>query len=341
MKRTITNKEGLPGSIYNAVCNDTYTGGGDISVTKLISPPRIVALRKKHEGEIVEDASDRIWSLLGQSVHSVIERAALGDSNIVAEERLFMPFKGIPINESKTWDWELSGQHDIYERREKCITDVKVTSIWSLQFGEKPEWDQQLNLQAMLHRYHKTPVEKVQIVAILRDHSRAKAKHDKTYPYLNVKRVEFPVWEYDRQVAFATQRIKLHQETQKQFKISGYDPEATPLCTDEERWYRGAVWAVKKKTMKNGVTNKKADRLFEKEADARQYMIDTASSLPKGKSYAPLEFRPGENKRCLEWCDVAVFCPFGRKLLEEQAELEKVVKLPESLLSADEDETSS
>ena len=63
-RRTITNKYGLPSSLYNALANDPYVGGGDISITRLIAPPRIVALRKRHEAEIVEDASDRIWSLL-------------------------------------------------------------------------------------------------------------------------------------------------------------------------------------------------------------------------------------------------------------------------------------
>lgn len=121
MKRTITNRFGLPSSLYNAVCNDPYVGGGDISITRLISPPRIVALTKKHEPEIVEDASDRIWSLLGQSAHLVIERAA--GVGVSAEERLFMPFKGIPITDGKTWNWELSGQHDVFEH--KIISDRK------------------------------------------------------------------------------------------------------------------------------------------------------------------------------------------------------------------------
>src|SRR4051812_15200780 len=115
MKRTITNDQNLAEPIYRAICNDQYKGGGDISITRLIAPPRIVALRKHYEGQIVEDAVDRVWSLLGQSVHLIIERASEGMVDVEAETRLYMPIEGITLPDGKNlWTWQLSGQPDIF-----------------------------------------------------------------------------------------------------------------------------------------------------------------------------------------------------------------------------------
>ena len=60
----LTNNLNLPRSIVAAVTNDPYTKGhSDISVTTLIQPPYLRKLRESGV-EIVEDVSDRIWSLI-------------------------------------------------------------------------------------------------------------------------------------------------------------------------------------------------------------------------------------------------------------------------------------
>jgi len=59
----LTNNLRLPDPMVRAVGNDSYTkGDADISVTELLTPPQLRALRIKHHDEIVEDVSDRIWS---------------------------------------------------------------------------------------------------------------------------------------------------------------------------------------------------------------------------------------------------------------------------------------
>ena len=73
----VTNVHGLPEALVPAVTNDPYVGGGDISVTKLIDAPQVRALTRKHHDKLVVDVSERIWALLGQGVHTVLERAAL------------------------------------------------------------------------------------------------------------------------------------------------------------------------------------------------------------------------------------------------------------------------
>jgi hypothetical protein len=322
MKRTITNNQNLAEPIYRAILNDKYQGGGDISITRLIAPPRIVALRKHYEGQIIEDAVDRVWSLLGQSVHLVIERASEGLVDVEAETRLYMPIEGITLPDGKNlWVWNLSGQPDIFERSKARLTDIKVTSVWSFMFGEKPEWTAQLNMQAMLHRYKGDTVNELRIAAILRDWNRRKACYEKDYPDKQAKEISLPMWSYEEQQDYAAKRVRLHQSAMRDFKLSGWNPDSLPLCTPEERWYRGAKIAVKKQD-KTGKINKKADRLFETREDAEKFMAENASRLPKGKTYAPLQERPGINVRCIDFCDVVEFCPFGKAVRDAQINAE-------------------
>jgi hypothetical protein len=104
----LTNKLGLPSAIVAALENDTYSRGEcDLSVTQLIAPPRQVELRRRHEAELEEDVADRIWILLGKSIHEILEKAAPYGSAIT-EERLFMEIDG----------WVISGAFDSLVLRE-------------------------------------------------------------------------------------------------------------------------------------------------------------------------------------------------------------------------------
>lgn len=104
-----TNELGLPDAIVQAVTNDSYSrGDADISVTTLIGPPRIAELTRLHEAEIVEDVADRIWLLLGRTVHNILEKAAPKGAAIT-EERLFIDVGG----------WTVSGAFDSLVLREE------------------------------------------------------------------------------------------------------------------------------------------------------------------------------------------------------------------------------
>lgn len=311
MSRTITNHANLPRPMYRALAADTYVGGGDISATRIIAPPRIVALRKYHEDEIVEDASDRVWSLLGSSVHRMLELSA---SDEVVEARLSTKVKGIKLEEGE-WVWEVTGQPDLYDQKHKALYDYKVTSVWSVLFGDKPEWDRQLNIQAMLHRLKGDEVSEAYIVAILRDWQMRRSKFEKDYPATAVHKIAIPLWPQAQVVDYVQARVKLHQKVQKDYEDSDFDPDILPLCTPEERWLSGNVVAVKRMD-KSGKINKKADRLFPTEAEAKQFQVENKDVL-KGKTWAPLEHRMGENKRCLDYCDVNRFCPFYQSLVKQ------------------------
>lgn len=321
--RTITNEADLPLPMFNALSHDGYVGGGDISSTRLIAPPRIVTLRKFHEDEIVEDASDRIWSLLGQSTHAILERSVKPgqEKMLVVETRLSMPIQGIEDDsETGFWKWTVSGQPDVYQYTNRNIYDYKVTSVWSVIFG-KSDWERQLNIQAALHRHKGDEVDGINIIAIIRDHQKRKAKLEKDYPPQAVKRISFPMWTQEETIEYMKGRVRLHQKAQLAYarrkKDTGqWDDSVLPMCTDDERWYRGAVFAVKYQD-KNGKINKNAKRKFDNLTDARQFVLDNANNVPKGKTFAPIEERKGEYKRCMEYCDVWKFCAFGRQVHAE------------------------
>lgn len=272
----LTNVLGLPSALLEAVRNDPYTpGNADISATKLIDSPQIRQLTKKYGKFVVEDVSERIWSLLGQSVHTILERAGTNQLDALHEKRLFMDVNG----------WRLSGAFDRLHLEDETLQDYKVTSTYKAD-GDI-SWERQLNVLRQLALANGYGVKKLQIVAIFRDWSRAKAKQSRDYPQAAVKVIEVPVWDDAEARDYIHTRISMHQAADAGEKV---------VCTDEERWYSGSRWAL----MKEG--NKRATKL----ADTKEELGD-----PPPKHY--IEERKGGYRRCEEYCPVAGFCPQFQK----------------------------
>ena len=119
----ITNNSNLPKFIYQSVLywSKHHDSGADYSVTQLLNTPRIAELQRLHGDEIVEDATARIWSLLGSATHKVIESAIEEDTeSFISERRFFAELDGVRI----------SGQCDVYDKETKTVYDLKTTSIW-------------------------------------------------------------------------------------------------------------------------------------------------------------------------------------------------------------------
>jgi hypothetical protein len=278
------------------VANDSYSkGDADISVTGLLRPPRIAVLEKQHEHEIQEDASDRIWSLLGQSIHTILERA---NRIAIAERRLSIPIEG----------WIVSGGMDVYEE-DGILLDYKVTSVWKVIKGDLEEWEKQLNLYSVILRHHGHKVEKLQVIAILRDWSKMEAERDPTYPQSQVVNMNIPLWSLDRADQFMRERVILHQQA----RISSELPE----CTPDDRWARPDVWAVMK------IGRKTAVKLHSKENEARAHMgFDRNLYVVR---------RPGMNVRCNSYCAVSRFCTqYQSSLVSSKVPSEEAVVLEEA-----------
>ena len=272
----ITNHAGLPQAIVEAVTNDPYPHGrvGDITATSLIDAPRIRVLKRRHAHELVEDASERIWALLGQAVHTILERA---EPSAVTERRLFAEVEG----------WQVSGQFDraVLYPDSGLLQDYKVTSAWAVVNGIKPEWVRQLNVLRWLALRNGYDVERLQVVAILRDWSRGKAAQGDGYPQQQVAVIEVPVWPEAQTEAYVRERVRLHQAAE-------LAPEPPP-CSAEERWQRSTTYAVMRRGRKSAI------RVLEDPEAAAQ-------RAEREGGY--VEERPGRAVRCEQYCPVRDFC---------------------------------
>ena len=301
---TLTNKMNIPQQIVSAIMRDPYSRGkADISVTQLIAPPRIIHLKRRHEHEIEEDASDRIWALLGQTCHKILERS--DDTGAFHEERISVEIEG----------WRVSGASDCYvtkdalydyvtdfegefEKLKEVVTyrdipptirDYKMMKTMAADF-QHPEWQEQLNILAYLWQDKGFPVSRLEIVVIYRDWSKVLFQRG-NYPPA-VQAFKQPLWSLEKQELFIRQRVVLHK------KASEVEDRYLPLCTPEDQWRKPPKWAVMhpKKA--------KAVRLLDTFEKAQEYI---ANVLKQEKTHY-IEHRPSKALRCEMFCDVSPFC---------------------------------
>lgn len=284
----ITNRLGLPEPLVKAVTRPPKERVPNrIGITDLLNPPQLRALMLKHEDELTEDASERIFALLGQLLHGVLERNAEGLKDHIAEEKLTMEILG----------WTVVGKYDLNNLvlDGGTLTDWKLTSVYQFKDKEvKPEWTRQLNCYVELLRRNKYEVAKAQIVAIGRDWSRAKALRESDYPQEQVKPIPIEIWPREETTAYLEERVRLHQEA---------EGGAWPECTDEDTWARPSEWAL----MKKG--RKKAVKLFIEKETAEKWLDGI---LGGDKSHYIVK-RDGQRIRCQGYCPVAEFCDQWKK----------------------------
>jgi hypothetical protein len=279
----ITNVNGLPEPLVRAVSRHAREHlPNHISVTELIQPPQLRALARKYDSELSEDASDRIWALLGTLLHQALEQHAQGLANLISEGFL----------ETQILDWTVVGHYDLSEMllEGELLTDYKLTSIWAIKDGVKPEWTAQLNLYAELLRRSGRPVTALQLTAIGRDWSLQKARFDSQYPQQQVQSFDVELWAKDKASEYLETRVRLHQYAQWYGKW--------PQCSEEERWARPTQWALMKKGQKRAV---------------KLYDSLTAAERNRGALHY-IQERPGESVRCASYCPVSSHCPQWAKL---------------------------
>ena len=279
----ITNKHGLPQTFVNVMKRPTYSKGkANISATELISPPRIVQLRKLHADEIEQDVSDMVWSIFGTAIHGVLEHGK--DDHHLVEERLHTEVDG----------WSISGAIDLQIVNEDdtiTVNDYKTVGAWSVM-NEKIDWELQLNIYAWLVRkVKKAEVSKLEIVAIIRDWSRRDAAIKPSYPDAPVKVIPIRLWTLEEQQDFVEGRISMHSNAL--FDMDTGDE--LPHCTPSEMWEKQTTYAVKK------IGGVKARNVCETSEEAQ------AKVAEYGKDYE-IEVRLGERTRCASFCSVSRWC---------------------------------
>jgi hypothetical protein len=290
-----TNNLNLPRPIVDAIkaFDAKYDkGDADFSVTELIRPPYMNRLNRDHWDDLVEDVADNIFRLFGQAVHMILENAT-GD-DYLPEARLFMAVD----------KWTISGQIDVCHIDTGLIQDYKVTSVWACADGPKVDWVQQVNALALLFFKNGGIPKKLQVAAILRDHSKTKARRGQyPFPLQPVKMLDVKMADMSVVYPYLVERCTLQTQALEAKSINDVPP-----CTSEEMWERPTIYAIMKEGRKSSVKN------HDNEDDAQQHMdrliAEHASKKKKGKApKLSIQVRPGERIRCMDYCAVAPFCP--------------------------------
>ena len=286
----------MPQSIVNAIENDIYDGpktetSDELSVTTLNAPVRIYFLKKRHWADLTEDASTRLWALMGQSVHSVLERAE--SKNNIVEERVKKEFDGTTI----------SGKMDVMDETE--ISDYKFTSVWQYVHAPqgKPEHVAQLNILRWLVYGIFPKVSKLTINLLLKDWSAGKAKSTPDFPRIPFVSISAPLWTMEQTEAYIKGRVEAFRAA------AGKPDNELPECTTEETWERPNVYAIVKDGGKRAIPGGLCSTM----EIAKQNMG------PK----MHIEVRVGGRPRCAEYCIVSHLCnQYAAYLKENPAPVE-------------------
>ena len=298
----LTNEKGLPEPIFRAIEKGWYDGDPTAfcSASTVIKSPKEAILLMRHGDEIVEDASSKIWSLLGSAVHKILE---VGEGkNDLAEERLSVLIHGKKI----------TGKFDIFI--DGVIHDYKVTSVWTLTYNDDnfKKWTEQLNIYAYMLRQAGFEVKGLQVNAILRDWSTGKAEREWDYPKTQVQQIKLRLWSEEEQLEFLKKRVGL---------LLGYinvDDDDIPVCSPEDRWEKPSKYALMKKGRKSAV------KVYGSKEECQTGLDEKSFSDPKNVYY--MEERPSIPLKCKEYCPVKEFCNFWKENHEKWDSKKKKAK---------------
>lgn len=291
-KQNITNKHNLPEEIYRALCSDRYSGDvdgkkTDYSATSLVSPIQQTILKKRYPHANSEDAIDRVWSMYGSVVHSLLEEH--GSDESFTEQRLY----------SKVLGKTISGQVDHY--KEGIVTDYKTTTAYKVIKKDYSDWERQLNIYAWLFKQHNFKVRSLRIIAIIRDWKESET-YKSDYPQIPIEIIPITLWDDNKLESFVKDRVATLKVCED------YTDDQLPECTKDDMWETPTVWAV----MKEG--RKSAIKLHNSKEDAENHASNMSDEA--GNSIY-IQERRGERRRCAKYCNVSSVCAQYKKFLEE------------------------
>lgn len=299
----ITNKIGLPEALIDgivAIRGEYNRGDCDFTATQLSKPPMMVRLERDHHSELEADAIDMLWSIFGSAFHLIASRGASSARGEISELRLTSVFAG------KNKNWVISGQADLYSSKEKTIYDYKTTSPWVMVFNPdgQVEWEQQLNVLAVIYRRNNYEVKKIKDVLLFRGWSSSEAKRNPQYPKEKAMVLPQKMWSEEQVNSYIIGRCELFDNALRCPDVE-IGKAACPPCSNDEKWCRNEGWAVQK------IGRQRARKVFK--PDKLSQANELAEEL--GNLYVVLP-RYGRRVRCEEACLVSKWCPDWRDYQE-------------------------
>lgn len=265
--------------------------GADYGVTELITPPRIVHLRKRHKQEIEskpKELEKLVAAFRGNAVHTALEFN-------LRKFKSTNPGCGYYI-EQKVWDKildrKISGKLDVYQ--DGILYDFKTTSTFKFIKGDYEEYEQQLNIYAYMLKPYNLQVRSNKIILIFTDWNKA-GTYKEDYPKQPFVMVEMQdVWSHEKQEQFIHDRIKtmIRNET--------LPDEELDYCTIDEMWAMPDSYAV----YPEGRTTGKAVRVLTSMKQAEFYIKRNVNRIGN----ATIVHRPSVRARCENWCEVSNWC---------------------------------
>lgn len=285
----ITNKLGLPTPFVTMASSDYQYTEGRYSATALLKGVREIMLERRHHFEIEQDVSEMIWMIFGQAVHSILEKSEESEHQ----------FKEVKLAEEIN-ERIVSGQFDLYDAKTKTLDDYKTCSVWKVIYGDYEDWRLQLLIYAYLLTVAGFPVDKVRVIALMKDHSKAEAGRKDDYPPETVKIIEWKVTE--KELANIESYLKAKIEEIKQ--AEKLPDDELPICSEKERFNSGDKYAI----MKKG--NKRAVRVLDTEQGAKDWLELNGDD----KMY--IEVRKGIDKKCIDYCRCNKFCNYYNEVVK-------------------------
>ena len=282
----VTNNLHLPEAFVKSVSVERHNKAGCYSATTLNKGTKEIILQERHWEEFKTDAADNVWAVWGTAVHELFEK--IQDDNFHEEK--------FDIEVSKS---HVTGTVDSYDMENGIINDWKTASVYKVMMGDFTDWHKQGMTYAWLLKQNGLDVRRCRFIALLKDHSKSKAKTDKNYPQSPVFVYEFDVTPEDLELAGKRIHTKV-VEIEAAEKMT--DDEITP-CTAEERWADNDKWAVMKNSRKTAV------RVFDTKTDADRCVQELGDN-----HY--IEHRPAVSRKCADYCLCKDFCNFYKNQQE-------------------------
>lgn len=289
----LTNKLGLPKPFVDAATSDHEYTPNRYSVTTILGGTCEAILKRRHSGEFDEDVADRVWAIFGTAVHKVLQEAESTPDQM--QENWLEVQLDRPLQK-----YSLSGIFDLYDDSTGTVTDWKTCSVWKCMVGDFDDWRRQVLLYCWMLQQAGFDAWNGEVVAIMRDHNKRKARTEKGYPEHPVLKVE---WRFKgSDIEWAEDYVyDWFQRVSEQERLE--DSRLEP-CSPEQRWHKLEKWAVMRKGQK------KAVKLFDDKREAIEFadwLMNQASN--KGRM-CRVEHRHGEDTKCEGYCSVSEWCPY-------------------------------